>query len=215
MWGCGPPCYTNCSGFSWWSLQVRARPLEYASANDQVGKGADLFVWSHVGIPGYQLLGYQQKPQDCSDLCCWPKTWPCLSVLEKTKTLSLPRLMVTEERHALSHFEDIYKVPMECPHSKCHICCWHLATFLIPSASAYLRLKTSTSHPFFFLIQAPKSPCCGAVIVIQYNFPMDHLKSVWKDAPAITRSFTVIPLVLHIAGWRWFQQLKLGAWFLL
>lgn len=150
MWGCGPPCYTNCSGFSWWSLQVRARPLEYASADDQVGKGADLFVWSHVGIPGYQLLGYQQKPQDCSDLCCWPKTWPCLSVLEKTKTLSLPRLMVTEERHALSHFEDIYKVPMECPHSKCHICCWHLATFLIPSASAYLRLKTSTSHPFFF-----------------------------------------------------------------
>ena len=42
------------------------------------------------------------------------------------------------------------------------------------------------------------------------NFQMDHLKSVWKDAPAITRSFTVIPLVLHIAGWRWFQQLKLG-----
>lgn len=157
MWGCGPPCYTNCSGFSWWSLQVRARPLEYASANDQVGKGADLFVWSHVGIPGYQLLGYQQKPQDCSDLCCWPKTWPCLSVLEKTKTLSLPRLMVTEERHALSHFEDIYKVPMECPHSKCHICCWHLATFLIPSASAYLRLKTSTSHPFFFKSRPPRA----------------------------------------------------------
>eukprot|EP00435_Cladocopium_sp_Y103_P069544 s243_g33.t1 len=36
---------------------------------------------------------------------------------------------------------------------------------------------------------------------------MEHLKSVWKDAPAITRSFTVIPLVFHCAGWRWAQEL--------
>ena len=163
-----------------------------------------------IGIP-------TTNPRIFDDFCCWPKTWPCLSVLEKTKTLSLPRLMVTEERHALSHFEDIYKVPMECLHSKCIQMPYLLLAFgNLPHSISFSVFKAQDFNQSpVFLIQAPKGPCCGAVIVIRYNFQMDHLKSVWKDAPAITRSFTVIPLVLHIAGWRWFQQLKLGAWFLL
>ena len=36
---------------------------------------------------------------------------------------------------------------------------------------------------------------------------MEHLQSVWKDAPAISRSFTVIPLVFHCASWRWSREL--------
>lgn len=126
---------------------------------------------------------------------------------KKNKTLSLPRLMVTEEMHALSHFEDIQGThgmpPFQMPYLL-------LAFGNLPHSISVFKAQDFNQSPVF-LIQAPKSPCCGAVIVIQYNFPMDHLKSVWKDAPAITRSFTVIPLVLHIAGWRWFQQLKLGA----
>eukprot|EP00438_Fugacium_kawagutii_P030819 Skav229509 [mRNA] locus=scaffold2455:298426:301006:- [translate_table: standard] len=38
---------------------------------------------------------------------------------------------------------------------------------------------------------------------------MEHLKSVWKEAPAVTRSFTVIPLALHCASWRWSKELNL------
>ena len=31
---------------------------------------------------------------------------------------------------------------------------------------------------------------------------MEHLQGLWKDAPAISRSFTVIPLGFHCASWR-------------
>lgn len=36
---------------------------------------------------------------------------------------------------------------------------------------------------------------------------MEHLQGLWKDAPAISRSFTVIPLGFHCASWRFSQEL--------